>query len=330
MKNASPSIRVLALWLAVLMVLAVAAVVTITLVNQKIFGPERQVDTYFGMLQAGEGEQAMGLLDPAAPKGNALLLDGGALKAAVAPIEDFEVQPGREVTDGKVEVTTTYQVGGKQHRTVFHLTRTGKDWLFFDRWAFAATDLPEVTVKADTTNEVRVNGETAPLSKGTAKLPVFLPSVVEASYRDKYFQGAKRQVVIDSASAAGTDGLALTTKPTSKLEQDIDAQLKQYLDDCAKQQVLKPAGCPLSYDTDARVSADTIHWKITDYPEAEVGPYDGGWVLRPLEVGTSLSLVEQDLMSGAKTKNTVEHDFGFTAKLEVSGDSVTVTPVVGY
>ncbi|WP_417219858.1 hypothetical protein [Arthrobacter sp.] len=329
MKNASSPIRVLALWLAVLMVLAIAAVVTITLVNQKVFGPERQVSTYFGLLQDGEGEQALGLLDPAAPKGNALLLDGKALQSAVEPIEDFTVQDAREVTDGKVEVTTTYQVGGQEHSTVFHLTRTGRDWLFFDRWAFAATDLPQITVTADTTNEVQVNGEAAPLAKGAARLPVFLPAVVDASYRDKYFQGAKRQLVVDSASTAGTDGLALTTKPTRKLVQDVDAELHKYLDGCARQQVLKPAGCPLSYDTEARVSSDTIHWKITRYPTVEIGPYDGGWVLRPLEVGTSLNLVEQDLMTGVKTENTVEHDFGFTAKLDISGESVTVTPVVG-
>lgn len=330
MKSHPSPIRVLALWLAVLMVLAVAAVVTITLVNQKVFGPERQVSTYFGMLQDGEGERAMGLLDPAAPTGNALLLDDEALAASVAPIEDFTVQDAREVTDGKVEVTTTYQVGGTAHETVFHLTRSGKEWLFFDHWAFAATDLPEVTVTADTTNEVRVNGETAPLTQGAAQLPVFLPAVVEASYRTKYFQGSRQEAVVDSASSAGTDGLALTTQPTKKLVQDIDTQLHRYLDDCAEQQVLKPAGCPLSYDTEARVSAETIDWDITSYPEVEIGPYDGGWVLRPLEVGTTLNLVEQNLMSGIKTENTVEHDFGFTAKLELSGDSVTVTPVVGY
>lgn len=328
MKNASSPIRVLALWLAALMVLAIAAVVTITLVNQKVFGPEKQVSTYFGMLRDGEGGQALGLLDPASPQGNGLLLDGEALQAAVKPIEGFTVHQAREVTEGKVEVTTTYQVDGKDHETVFHLTRTGKDWLFFDRWAFAATDLPEVTVSADTTNAVQVNGQTAPLTKGVAKLPVFLPAVVESSYRDKYFQGPKRRVVVDSASAAGTDGLQLTTQPTGKLVKDIDTQLHRYLDDCAQQQVLKPAGCPLSYDTEARVSSDSIHWTITQYPKVEIGPYDGGWVLRPLQVGTSLNLVEQNLMTGAKTENTVEHDFGFTAKLELSGDSVTVTPVV--
>jgi hypothetical protein len=328
-KNASSPIRVLALWLAALMVLAIAAVVTITLVNQKVFGPEKQVGKYFGMLQDGEGGKALGLLDPASPQGNGLLLDGEALQAAVKPIEGFTVHQAREVTEGKVEVTTTYQVDGKDHETVFHLTRTGKDWLFFDRWAFAATDLPEVTVSADTTNAVQVNGQTAPLTKGAARLPVFLPAVVESSYRDKYFQGPKRRVVVDSASAAGTDGLQLTTEPTGKLVKDIDTQLHRYLDDCAQQQVLKPASCPLSYDTESRVSADSIHWKITQYPKVEIGPYDGGWVLRPLEVGTSLDLVEQNLMTGAKTENTVEHDFGFTAKLELSGDAVTVTPVVG-
>ncbi|MDN6332006.1 MAG: hypothetical protein L0J58_05600, partial [Micrococcaceae bacterium] len=108
MKNASPPIRVLAAWLAALMVLAVAAVITITLVNQKVFSPEQQVGQYFSLLQEGEGEQAMGLLDPETPQGNSVLLDGEALQASVEPIQDFQVEDAREVTDGAVEVATNY------------------------------------------------------------------------------------------------------------------------------------------------------------------------------------------------------------------------------
>lgn len=326
-QNGSSPVKVLALWLAALMVVAIAAVITITTVNHRAFGPEKLVSDYFGLLQAGDGEHALGLLGADVPAGNALLLDDAGLKAAVAPIKDFSIAGSREVTAQDVVVTAEYTVSNKRHTTDFHLTREGREWLFFDRWRFSGAQLPTVTITADTTNQVTVNGLPAPLAKGAAKVPVFMPAVVSASYAEKYFHAGKETGVVDSVSSAKGDGLELHTEPTQKLVDDIDRQIRAYVDDCAAQQVLKPAGCPLTYSTEARVAADTIHWKVTRYPKIEVGAYDGNWVLRPLELGVELKLVEQNLMTGAKQEKTVQETFGFTAKLEVSRDSVAVTPV---
>ena len=70
--------------------------------------------------------------------------------------------------------------GSRNAPLSFALHRTGKEWLFFDRWAFDVEQLPTVDVRADTTNEIVVNGFPAPLAEGRTTLPVLLPAVVEA------------------------------------------------------------------------------------------------------------------------------------------------------
>jgi len=328
-QNGSPLVKVVALWLAALMVVVVAAIVTVATVNQRVYGPEKLVEDYFALLRAGEGERALGLVGAEVPAGNAVLLDGDGLKATVAPISDFHVAETIALAGGHVEVTTAYTVDGEEHSTVFKLRKTGSDWLFFDRWAFEAPQLPVLQVEADTTNEVLVNGRKSPLLKGSQRLPTLVPAVVEASYKTKYFEAPAKTRVVDTRLAAEREPLDLVTQPTQRLVDDIDKQVRAYVDGCADQQVLKPAACPLSYTTNARVSADTIKWDVVSYPKIDVGAYQGGWVLRPLEVGTRLTLVEQDLMTGALEEKAVTETFGFTATLSVGPDSVSVTPVSG-
>lgn len=328
MQRGSLPLKVLALWLAALMVAATAAVVTIALVNQRVFGPEEQVRRYFSLLRAGEGGRALGLLRAEVPAGNALVLDGAGLAVAAAPVRGLEVLPAEPLTGDQVEVTARFTVDGRSHSTAFRLRHAGTEWLFFDRWAFAESELPVVTVHADTTNEIAVNGRPSPLASGAQRVPAFPGTVVEASYSSRYFEAPAKRVVVDSPAAAA-EPVELVTRPTAELQDDVERRIRAYLDDCAQQQVLKPAACPLTYSTTARVDAGTIDWDIEEYPEVEVVPEGGRWSIAPMEASASIHLVEQDLMTGAFEEKTVEDTFGFTARLDAGPTSLSVTPVAG-
>jgi hypothetical protein len=328
-QNSSGLVRIVAIWAAALMAVAVAAAATVSVVNQRVMGPGHLVESYFGLLEDGRGGEALGLLGAETPEGNALLLDGEGLRRSVAPIEDFSVAATDFPAPDQARVHASYTVDGEQHRTTFALHRTGKEWLFFDRWAFDVEQLPTVDVRADTTNEIVVNGFPAPLAEGRTTLPVLLPAVVEAGYQEKYFEAPARRAVVSALDTAERPPMELITRPTQTLVKDIDQQVRAYLDGCAEQQVLKPAGCPLTYTTNSRVAANTIDWDITGYPRIDVGAFDGGWVLRPLETRTKLQLVEQDLMTGVRRDVVFNETFGFTARLDIGVDAVRVTPVAG-
>lgn len=183
-------------------------------------------------------------------------------------------------------------------------------------------------MSADTTTEVRVNGLDSPLKKGNQTLPVFAPSVVDASFATKNFQARPKSILVGAPHAKPVE-IDLITEPSEEFISAIDTQLRSYLDGCASQQVLMPSGCPMSYETHARVNADSIKWEITSYPKPEVNSYDGNWILRPLEVGTRLRLTEQDLVSGEFKDRQIDATFGFTQRLEANTTTFSLTPVTG-
>lgn len=320
--------KIAALWAAVLVLLAVAAVSVITLVNHNVFGPGNKVKELQAHLVAGDGSAALGLLQAKVPKGNGLLLDGEGLRAASSGIKDFSVgKPEPVPGSGKVvQVTASYNVQGVAKQTNYQLQSTGRNWLFFDRWEFVPSILPTVQITANTTNAVRINDLPAPLNKGATTVPVFTPAVINAGFETPNFEAATRGIVVTNPDAQGTK-VKLRTEPTKALLKDVNGQIKKYLDDCASQQVLMPANCPMSYSTAARVRSDSIHWNITGYPKAEIVSYNGEWVLRPLSVKTRLDLTEQNLRTGVYTERSVDDEFGFTAVLKVSTTKARVTPV---
>ena len=90
-----------------------------------------------------------------------------------------------------------------------------------------------------------------------------------------------------------------------------------------------PTGCPMSAATDNRVASD-VTWSVVEYPAITISPFGGQWILAPLNVKAQVAYEEQDLFTGLISKVKDAEDFGFTAKLAISGTNVSVTPVVSY
>ncbi|WP_309080919.1 hypothetical protein [Zhihengliuella sp.] len=325
MHNRSEPIKVIALWLMALMFVLVAAAMAIAVVNARVFGPERVVEDYFAALEAGDPATALGLIGAEVPDGNGLMLTPDAVRSSAEHIADVEVAE-TSAEDGRATVETTFVASGQKHTVRFGLVQTGTDWLFFDRWALDQDSLPALRIDASDTGDIQVNGIASPVEKGSQTFPVLPPAVVEASFEQKYFHAEPtRRVVTDAASAE--EPLKLASEPTQRLIDEVSQQVNAYVDSCVEQHVLMPTGCPLTYDTDARVDADTIEWEVVEYPKVEITAFDGAWVLRPMEMHVRLSLVEQDLATGRRENIELEKAYGFTAQLDVGADSALVTPV---
>ncbi|WP_313810968.1 hypothetical protein [Glutamicibacter sp.] len=316
---------------------AIAAVLLLALLiggalaaNRVLFSPEHMVTDLQKHLAAGEGAQALGLMNATVPKGDAVALDSEALAHTQDGISDFTADDSQvDPNDENLRIVTAhYKADGVDQESKYTLRHTGKTWLFFDTWAFVPSTLPTVRVKANTVNEVTVNEQQIPLKAGVSTLPVFYPSVIDASFSTKNFAADTRGVVVTGPSEDPVR-IALKTQPTKAFIKSINTKVKKYLDDCTKQQVLMPSGCPFAYNTTARVDSSTINWSIDKYPRIDVSYYNGDWVLSPLDVTASVNLVEQDLRTGAKDKKKVTDKFSFTAQLTTSTTDVSVVPVTG-
>ena len=112
----STVLRTAAAWLLCLMLAVAAAVVTIVIVNAKVYSPQHQVRAYFDALQDGDGAKALGLLRAKVPNANAALLDGAPLKQSVADISDLEVGDPVQLDGDRVEVPATTRLRGRPTR----------------------------------------------------------------------------------------------------------------------------------------------------------------------------------------------------------------------
>ncbi|MCO1338568.1 hypothetical protein BJH93_06630 [Kocuria polaris] len=325
-RTGSDLVRVAAIWVMALLVVLVAGAMAIAVTNARVFGPSPAVDDYVQTLVAGDGATALGHLGLEAPDGNGLMLSGDPLRASAAALGEYTIEEtSRE--DDRATVRVSYNVGGRQHHTDFRLMRTGRDWLFFDQWQIDMGKLPVLTVHAANTTDILVNGTESPVASGEQKFPVLPPAVVTASFEEEYFRAGETTRIVGGSDDTD-EPLRLVSEPTETLTKEVAGKLREYLDGCAEQQVLMPTGCPLAYDTGARVDPATIDWEIIEYPDVEITAFDGGWVLRPLEVEVNLELVEQDLATGVTTEVDVDETYTFTANLDLSSSKVSVTPVV--
>ncbi|MFC3300478.1 Uncharacterised protein [Arthrobacter agilis] len=324
----TPVVKVLAAWLLGVLLVAAAFVLTVSVLNGKLYSPEHQVTLYLEALRDGDGGKALGLLNASVPEGsNATLLDGEALARAGSAIEDVEVGDARETGSDRVEVPVSYTLDGAAGTSVFPLRRTGTNWGFFTLWDFEPSVLPIIQVSALNSDEASVNGVPVGLPDGKAALATFYPAAVSAEYEGTYFSAEERR-----SSVTGSDEpppLALDAEPTPELTDAVDGKLRGFLDECADQTVFQPANCPFSYPTTERLAGD-IDWSIEEYPAVSITAKDGEWVLPPLSGTARIDTRLRDLFSGSVRDVSERVPFEFDAVLTVTDDSVTVTPLVSY
>lgn len=320
-------LRTVAIWLLCLMLTIAAGALAIVLVNAKVYGPQQQVRDYIEALQNGEGGKALGLLRASLPDANPAMLDGEALRQSVAGLENLQLGEAVKTDATHVDVPASYTIKGREYRTTFKLEKVGTNWLFFSRWSFVPSTLPTLQVQVVNETEASLNGMRVALPGGKGTFAAFYPGSYEAHYTSDNFAAPAVETVIDHPN--GTEQLSLATAPTPKLVEKATSQIKGFLDQCADQKVLQPAGCPFSLPLD-RVQNDTIDWDIVKYPTVSIEPFRGSWVVKPLSGTAKLKVVEIDLFTGAAVPRELEQKFDFTGQLSVDGDDVTLTPVVSY
>ncbi|MFD1212299.1 hypothetical protein ACFQ36_09645 [Arthrobacter sp. GCM10027362] len=323
----STVLRTVAIWLLCLMLTIAAGALTVVVVNAKVYGPQQQVRDYFQALQNGEGSKALGLLRASLPEANAAMLDGAALKQSVAGVEDIRLGESVKTDATHVDVPVSYRINGTEHTTTFKMEKVGTNWLFFSRWSFVPSTLPTLEVQVVNETEASLNGMRVALPGGKGKFAAFYPGVFEAHYTSGNFAAPAVEAVVEDPETEAQ--ISLATRPTPKLVDEATGQIKGFLDKCAEQKVLQPAGCPFSLPLD-RVQNDTIDWDIVKYPTVSIEPYRGSWVVKPLTGTAKLKVVEIDLFTGAAVPRELEQQFDFAGRLNVDGDNVSLTPVVSY
>ncbi|WP_422934405.1 hypothetical protein [Sinomonas sp. P47F7] len=321
--------RIAILW-AVALVLAIAGAIAAVAAAKAASGPAQPVRAYLAALQAGDGARALGALRAQVPPGSAAMLDGAPLRDSMSRVQNLKVGAPKASADGREDVPVTFTTGGANYTSDFIVEQTGTDWLFFPQWSIVPAPLP--TVEATVVNSTRatLNGTPVNMPAGHNSFPVFYPGSYLGSLAGQYFAADAKTAVASQRNSQAQ--LPLETKATPALTGAIEAKAKEFLDDCAKaassKQQLQPA-CPFSYATGNRIVDGSIAWGITDYPKASVTPYNGQWIVAPLTGKAHLAAQQIDLFTGRQSQLAVDRGFTFTMKMDVSGSTITLTPVIG-
>lgn len=325
-------VRIAAGWLLGLMLAVAGAVVAVNLVNNTVAGPQQPVREYLEALQSGDGGKALGLLRATVPPSNAAMLDGTALQTATSRFTNVDIGDAVERPDNQVMVPMQYTIDGSRLRTEFLLEKTGTEWLFFNTWAFVPSRLPTLDITVVNASEATVNGVAVNMPNGRNSFAVFYPGEYEATVNGQYFSASPTRATV-TARDAPVAPLNLLTQATDTLKKDVSAKVKEFLDSCAaeaaKEQKLQP-DCPFYYASNNRVQDGTIKWTVTEYPNVSIEPFDGRWVVAPLDGKAKVEALQQNLFTGAWYPLSEEVDFSFTTRLDVSGDTVKVTPVLSF
>jgi hypothetical protein len=318
-------LKAIGAWLFLVLLGVAAAAVTIALVNKYMYGPETDVKAYFEDLRDGDGGEALGLLNARVPDSNAAMLDGDPLETAAAGIEDLEVSTVSD--DGEQAVVRAdYTLDGQEHSSEFRLHPADTQWGFFTVWAFDETPLPTVEVRLPGATSVDINGMSVALPESSRQFSAFFPGTYTASYTSEFVETEPVSTVVTSPGQRAE--IVLEARPTQKLEDEVDRQLREHLDGCAEQDTLYPAGCPFSFEFDGRVDGE-VGWSIESYPDPEIAVgdgADGGWSLSPARGTAKISFDSLDLFTGDVEQIERTVPFEVSADLRIDDSTVTVTP----
>lgn len=339
-------------WGIVTVGLLLLAATVITVLNTLVYTAESVVEEYVDALRAGQGDLAMavsnGYLPDDAPQSiSTVLLDGDALAASTAYLEDADiVAVDTEVPQSFQDANLTQQIVEIQYTdvddnpvaTALVVDKTSTSWLFFNDWQMHPTPLQQVELApsrmpADSQADepvAQIYQQATPLlgeSDEPAVVAAFAPSLIELEYQGTYLEadGPQHYPVTDVLAAGARTEFQFPVDLTPAVDEEITQEVQQLLERCTSQTVLKPTGCPFGYETSNRVVPDSVSWSI-GMPEVEYSWNDSEPSIDRIVATAELTAQEIDIGTGQQVATQYEEGFNMSADLSLTPENLRVSP----
>lgn len=319
-------------WSIVAVLLAVAAVAAIGGLNNTVYSAGSTVRQYLAALARHDAAAALQIpgvdVSEASPGGahsapegtdasGVLLRDG-----MTSDIRDIEIISDLPTEAGVREVTAGYELAGKAHRSTFTLAPGEARFGVFHSWRFAESPVAVVSLAVLHETVVDVNGLAIDIRSSHAgqtgfgargDFLVFAPGAYTFSHESRLLTAEPVTAVVTEPgqSAAVEVDAAANDVFVSSVQKELDS----YLDDCASQQVLLPAGCPFGQFIENRLLG-LPKWSIKSYPPVSLSPTDTGWEMSETEGSAHLAGEVQSLFDG--TISELDEKVPFTVALTAS------------
>ncbi|WP_223692994.1 hypothetical protein [Leifsonia poae] len=315
--------RAILIWGGVAVLLVVAFAAALGALQRGVYSAGGFVSAYVTSLADRDVDAALQM--PGADPTTASLTDDGLpakpsrelLRADVLPtIRQVRVLSDDELVSGEHLVTLGARVDGHPVTVRFQVRQTGAVLGILPTWRFSATPLTVAHITVEHADTFTVAGHTLdpravaaqPVNAFTvtADYLVFAPGVYDLGHESKYLSAPTS--TLTAAAPGRLVNVAVVAEPTRALVAQIGEQLHSYLDACAKQQVLQPAGCPFGVTIDDRVEG-LPSWSIAKYPPVTLAAGDDGWTMPETAGAAHLSVTVQSLFDGSIDRRSSDEPF---------------------
>lgn len=274
----------------------------VIVLNVTVFSAQATVERYLDALHDGRTGDAIEIVWPDGNEGALVALSNDpALRPTLASVT------ATDTVDGITTVTADVVLLGDTVSVEFVLKR-GQSWSPLNSWEFAAAPTAVVTVEASPDGEGSLNGTHQSDSRR-----VLMPSAVVVGSASPWFDVDNVPIPV---SIRGVEFIVPAVfEPTSRLVDEMDAVVREYLDACATKTRLAPPECPFGALTFERVAAGPT-WSITSYPEISITPDGNRWLV----TGKGIALLDVSLVDYATEKTSdYEEDIPFTIRGTIEG-----------
>ncbi|WP_295125102.1 hypothetical protein [uncultured Leifsonia sp.] len=322
------------LWSGLGVLLVAAFLSALGAVQRTFYSPEGFVSAYLSSLASHDLPGALSM-PGAAPTPAALKRAGlptGAstelLRSDLLPaMADIRVASAVDAAGDRRSVTVHLRADGTPISTTFEVRQTGAILGLLPTWEFATTPVGVARITVAHAQTFTVGGHTVypraadrsqPASAFTvaADYLVPAPAVYELGHTSTYLKAA---TVAVQAAPGRVAEVTVDAQPDSAFTAAVQKELNGFLDGCARQQVLQPAGCPFGVVIDDRVQGAPT-WTMLRYPVVRLVAGTTAWTMPQTPGTVHLSVTVQSIFDG-----TVEHRES-DEKFDVSLTSVVIRP----
>lgn len=250
-------------------VIAVLAVLfgAYSIASSTLFGPKNVVNQYVKAVESGNYTQATKLSNLGLSTAQSALLTSTAGKNAEVRISGATVGKSVKNPDGSQTFNVSYNFQNSSQTASVTVKPVGKQFGIFDKWTVTngLTQTVNVTFAKPFTS-VSISGVAVGKANALSEIDYGYTFAIYPGVYSAQAKGTKYIKEFTGKIGANSD-LSVTANPTDALEEDINAQVKSVLDECAKSTSPEPEGCPFS----SWVSGDSdsysdLSWSITKYP----------------------------------------------------------------
>ncbi|WP_285114821.1 hypothetical protein [Leifsonia sp. fls2-241-R2A-40a] len=304
--------RAVLLWSGVGVLLLAAFAAGLGAVQRAYYSPSGFVEAFAHSIASRDVSAALAM--PGAAPTAASLREAGLppgasrelLRSDVLPaIRDVSVVSDTSSADGAHAVTVEARADGRPVTATFRVRPTGAVLGLLPTWSFASTPLGAARITVAHASSFTVGRHSVSPRAASPDQPAGAFSVsadylvlplapLELGHDSRYLHAAP----VTAAAAPGTiDETTVDAQPTPAFTTAVQRQVNAFLDDCAKQRVLQPAGCPFGAEIDDRVEGEPV-WSMETYPKVRLVPGDTSWTTDRMVGVAHLDVTVQSLFDG--------------------------------